>query len=209
MKSILKQSLIISVIMLLLCGVIYPLAVTGVGQVLFHKQANGSIIKYNGREVGSELLGQTFTDTRFFHGRVSAVGYNTYTKADTIPDKSGKTAYAGVNSGSSNYGPSNKALYDRVNNDVNEFLKTHPGITKNQIPADLVTASGSGVDPNISVQAAEIQIPLISKTTGISQADLNKIVSDNTQNRVLGIFGETRVNVLKANLEIAKRLNIK
>jgi potassium-transporting ATPase KdpC subunit len=209
MKNTIKQSLKISLILLLLCGLIYPLAVTGIGQVLFHKQANGSIIKYNGKAVGSELLGQNFTDTRFFHGRVSSINYNTYAKSDTVPNKSGNVAYKGVTSGSSNLAPSNKILKDRIEKDIAAFLKMNPSIRKNQIPADLFTNSASGLDPDISVQGAEVQIPLISKMTNISTQDLNKILQHNTAGRTFGIFGETRVNVLKCNLEIAKLLRIK
>lgn len=209
MKSIIKQSLTITIVLVILCGVIYPLAVTGIGQTLFNKQANGSMITYNGRKVGSELLGQNFTDARFFHGRVSAVNYNTYTKADLIPDKDGKTDFNGVSSGGSNLAPSNRALQDRIKAEINEFLALNPGITKDKIPADLLTSSGSGLDPDISVQGAQIQIPLISKTTGLSKDILNKIVTDSAKGRALGIFGEPRVNVVKANLEIAKELNIK
>ena len=123
----------ISLIFLVVCGLLYPLAMTGLGQLIFPKQAGGSIIEYNGKPVGSELLGQNFTDQRFFHGRVSAVNYNTYTKADTKPDKDGKTAYSGVSSGSANLAPSNPALVERVKTDLAEFLKTHPGVKKEQI----------------------------------------------------------------------------
>lgn len=208
MKKTVLQSLKISIIMLVLCGLIYPFTVTGLGQILFHKQANGSIIEYNGKAVGSELLGQSFTDTRFFHGRVSSINYNTYTKADITPKKDGSVAYTGVTSGSNNLAPSNKVLADRIKNDVATFLKANPTITRDKIPADLFTNSGSGLDPDISPEGAQVQIPLISKMTNISIEDLNKIVKDNTTGRSLGIFGETHVNVLKCNLEIAKRLNI-
>jgi potassium-transporting ATPase KdpC subunit len=195
-------------VLLLICGIIYPLGMTGISQLLFHKQANGSIIEYNGKPVGSELLGQAFYDTRFFHGRVSAYNYNTYTKKDTIPDKTGKTVYTGVSSGSANLAPSNPALVERVKKDINEFLKAHPEVKKEDIPIDLLTSSGSGLDPDISPEAAKIQIPAISKATGISQADLDKVIADNTEVRTLGVFGEPRVNILKENLEIAKILKL-
>lgn len=196
----------VSLVLLLICGFIYPLVMTGISQLLFHRQANGSIIENNGKAVGSELLGQNFTDARFFHGRVSAYNYNTYTKEDTIPDSSGKAAYAGVSSGSANLAPSNPALADRVKNDIDAFIKANPGVKKEDIPTDLLTSSGSGLDPNISPMAAAIQIPAISKVTGISISDLQQIVDKNTEGRSLGIFGEPRVNVLKANIEIQSRL---
>lgn len=208
MKNIIQQALKISIFLLVLCGVIYPLAVTGLGQVIFHKQANGSIIEYNKKTVGSELLGQNFTDTRFFHGRVSSINYNTYTKADITPKKDGSVSYTGVSSGSSNLAPSNIVLKDRINRDVEAFLKSNPTISRGELPADLFTNSGSGLDPDVSVQGARVQIPLIAKMTKISVAELDKIVKTNTSNKSLGVFGETRVNVLKCNLDIAKRLNI-
>ncbi|MDP4093831.1 MAG: K(+)-transporting ATPase subunit C [Bacillota bacterium] len=207
MKTFLR-AIIISLVFIILCGLIYPLGMTGISQLFFNKQANGSIAKYNGKPVGSELLGQAFTDMRFFHGRVSANNYNTYTKADKIPDKNGKTAYDGVSSGSANLAPSNPDLAERVENDMDAFLKLHPGVKKDEIPTDLLTSSGSGLDPDISPEAAKIQIPAISQATGISLVQLEKIVVHNTKGRTLGIFGEPRVNVLETNMEIAKLLNI-
>ncbi|MBI6873710.1 K(+)-transporting ATPase subunit C [Clostridium aciditolerans] len=205
----LKRSILISVVLLILCGIIYPLAMTGISQLVFNKKANGSMIFVNGKEVGSELIGQSFTDPRFFHGRISAVNYNTYTEADTKPDKNGKVSYTGVSSGSQNLAPSNKALTDRVQKDIDEFLKSHPSVKKEDIPTDLLTSSGSGLDPNISPESAKIQIPAVSKATGISEAELQNIVNKYTEERALGIFGEPRVNVLKVNLEIATLLNTK
>lgn len=198
MKTLIR-AITVSIALLLVCGVIYPLAMTGISQLLFHKQANGSIVYYNGKPVGSELLGQAFTDTRFFHGRISSVNYNTY-------DKNRKTANSEVASGSSNLAPSNPALTERVKKDIAEFLKANPGVKEKDIPADLLTSSGSGLDPDISPESARIQIPAISKATGISTSDLEKITAKCTKGRVLSIFGEPRVNILKANIEIAKRL---
>lgn len=207
MKTLFRGATV-SLVLFLLCGIIYPLAMTGISQVLFNKPANGSQIQYNGKVVGSELLGQNFTDTKFFHGRISAVNYNTYKPEDKIPDQDGKTAYSGVASGSANLAPSNPALVERVKNDIEEFLKANPTINKEDIPTDLLTSSGSGLDPNISPEAAKVQIPAISKETGINISDLEKIVSKFTEGRQLGIFGEPRVNILKVNLEIASILNI-
>lgn len=205
MKTLIR-AFIVSLILLLICGFIYPLGITGISQLLFHKQANGSIVYYNGKPVGSELLGQAFTDPRFFHGRISAINYNTYKKKELKPDKSGKTAYTGVASGSSNLAPSNPALEERVKKDIAEFLKANPGVKQENIPTDLLTCSGSGIDPDISPEAAKIQIPAISKATGIGKKDLESIVKRCTKGRSLFIFGEPRVNVLKANMEIAGRL---
>jgi K+-transporting ATPase ATPase C chain len=197
----------ISLILLVICGLLYPLAMTGVSRIIFPKQSLGSIISYRGKPVGSELLGQDFTDTRFFHGRVSAVGYNTYIKADTVPDKDGKTAYGGVSSGSANLAPSNPALMERVKKDLAEFIKAHPEVQPNQIPTDLLTSSGSGLDPHVSPAAARIQIPAIAKATGISRVELGKLVKKYSDDRLWGIFGEPRVNILKINLEILRKLN--
>ncbi len=200
------RSLTVTIVLFILCGFIYPFAMTGISQLIFHKQANGSILEINGQAVGSELLGQKFTDSRFFHGRISAVNYNTYKPEDKLPDKDGKTAYSGVSSGSSNLAPSNPALVERVKKDIDEFLKANPGIKKEDIPTDLLTVSGSGLDPNISPEAARIQIPAISKATGISSEELYKIVEKHTRGRALGIFGEPGFNVLKANVDISNRL---
>jgi len=125
-----QKALRVTIVLMIICGIIYPLFITAVGQVFFSKQANGSIVTAGGKEVGSELLGQNFTDPRFFRGRVSSVNYNTYTEEDTKPDKTGKAAYSGVSSGSQNLAPSNKALQDRVKKDMEDFMKSHPGVKK-------------------------------------------------------------------------------
>lgn len=205
----LKISIILSIVLMILCGLIYPLTMTGISQLVFHKKANGSMIVVDGKEVGSELIGQNFADPRFFRGRISAVNYNTYTSADTKPDANEKAAYSGVASGSQNLAPSNKALTDRVQKDIADFLKTHPGVKKEDIPTDLLTSSGSGLDPNISPESAGIQVPAVSKASGIPASELERIVSKYTQGRTLGLFGEKRVNVLLVNLEIANTLKAK
>jgi len=205
MKIVIK-AIRLSIVLIVICGLAYPLLITGIGQAFFNNKANGSIIKYNGKEVGSALLGQNFTDKRFFRGRVSSVNYNTYTKADLKPGKDGKVAYSGVGSGSQNLAPSNKELKERVQKDIADFLKTHPGVKKEDIPTDLLTSSASGLDPDISEKAAEIQIPAVSKATGISEDKLGDIVKKYTSDKTLGVLGEARVNVLKVNLEIASMI---
>lgn len=207
--KILKKSILISMVLMILCGFIYPLAMTGISQLILNKKANGSIIVVDGKEVGSELIGQSFTDSKFFKGRVSSVNYNTYTADDTKPDNNGKVSYGGVSSGSQNLAPSNKALQERVEKDIEDFLKSHPGVKKEDIPTDLLTSSGSGLDPNISPESAKIQIPTVSKASGISEEDLQKIVDKYTEGKSLGIFGQSRVNVLKVNLEIDSILKSK
>jgi K+-transporting ATPase ATPase C chain len=201
--KIIKKSILISIVLMVLCGLIYPLVMTGISQLVLNKQANGSMIVVDGKEVGSELIGQNFTDPKFFRGRVSSVNYNTYTEEDTKPGEDGKAAYSGVGSGSQNLAPSNSALKERVEKDIEDFLESHPGVKKEDIPTDLLTSSGSGLDPNISPESAKIQIPAVSKASGISETDLQKLVNKYTEGKSLGIFGEPRVNILKVNIEIA------
>ena len=198
MKTIII-ALKMSITMVILCGFIYTFSITGLGQLLFSHQSEGSLITYNGTQVGSELLGQKFSDSRYFHGRVSAYDYNTYKKEDA-------SSFA-LGSGSANLAASNPALVKRVESDINEFISTHPNANKNDIPTDLLTSSGSGLDPHISPEAARIQVPAIAKATGLDIAKLNSIIANCTEGRALGIFGEVRVNVLKANFEIKKLLD--
>ena len=193
----LKKITIFSVVLLLLCGIIYPLLVTGISQVLFPNKANGSIIEVNGKEVGSELVGQDFTDERFMKCRPSAVNYNTYTA-----EEKEEGTYTGVSSGSDNYAPSNPQLIARVEEDMAEFLKNNPDVKKEDIPTDLLTASGSGLDPHISPESAKIQVANLVKTTGLTEEELLEIIDNNTKGKFLNIFGEETVNVLGVNIFI-------
>lgn len=160
-------------------GVIYPLAVWGVSQVIFPYQANGSLIEKDGKVVGSELIGQNFISDKYFHSRLSANNYDA------------------ANSGGTNLGPTSQKLIDRVKTDAEILQAENPN---QKIPADLVTTSASGLDPHISPAAAEFQIPRIAKARNISETDLRKLVANFTEGRQFGIFGEPRVNVLKLNL---------
>ncbi|SHK23379.1 K+-transporting ATPase ATPase C chain [Clostridium cavendishii DSM 21758] len=195
----LKRALKVSLVLMVICGLIYPLLLTGVGQTLFSHKANGSMIEVNGKVVGSELIGQKFEDDRFFHGRVSAVDYNT-TK--------GQKDKKDVNSGGSNLAVSNEELKKRVEKDIEEFLKKNPTVKKDNLPQDLFTSSASGLDPDISVESAKIQVERIAKVTGIKKDDIETIIKNNTQGKDAGIVGEERVNVLKMNLEIAKLIKV-
>lgn len=193
----------VTLVLLIICGFIYPVLMTGLSKLMFPYQAGGSLIMVNDKAVGSELVGQDFTDPRFMKCRPSAVNYNTYTAEEKETGE-----YGGVSSGSNNYGASNPDLAARVEADMAAFLETHPGVKKEDIPTDLMTASGSGLDPHISPASAAIQIPALMEATGLDQATLEEIVSANTEGKVVGIFGENRVNVLKINLNIAEKLGI-
>lgn len=197
LKNILKNAISLSLVLIVICGIAYPMALTATGQVLFKDKAEGSFIEVDGQKVGSKNIGQQFTEPYFFKGRVSAINYNTYTEKDKEDG-----AYTGVGSGSFNYAPSNPELKKRVEASMDEFLKNNPDVNKEDIPADLMTASGSGLDPNISVKSAEIQVPAISKASGISEGQLNKMIKENTDSKFLGIFGEERVNVLELNIDV-------
>lgn len=198
-----KKPFMVTLALLLICGLAYPLLLTGISQLIFPNQANGSLVTVNGKTVGSSLEGQDFTDARFMKCRPSAVNYNTYTKEDK---ESG--TYTGVASGSKNYSTTNPELVKRVEADIAKFLETNPSVKKEDIPTDLLTASGSGLDPDISPKSAAIQIPALAEATGLSQDRLKEIVKENTQGKVLGIFGEEIVNVLNVNLQIAEDLNL-
>lgn len=209
----LKSALILTGLMFVICGFAYPAALTGLGQLIFPHQANGSLITAEGGKttdpgeaVGSAIAGQDFSgDAGYFQCRISGVNYNTYTEEEK---KDG--SYGGVSSGGSNLAPTNEELKERAEASVEEFLEKNPEAEEGDIPADLLTASGSGLDPHITPKSAEIQIPAIAEVTGLSEERLRKIAEDNTDNKTLGVFGHERVNVLKCNLDIAKatgRLN--
>jgi len=198
-----KKPFLVTLVLLLICGLIYPLLLTGISHVIFPKQSNGSLIMIDGQAIGSELVGQDFTDVRFMKSRPSAVNYNTYTQEDKDNGN-----YTGVSSGSKNYAPTNPDLVERVRTDISEFLEANPSVNQENIPTDLLTASGSGLDPHISPASAAVQIPALVEATGLSQDKLKAIVKENTQGKFLGIFGEDTVNVLKVNLEIAKELGL-
>ncbi|WJE53438.1 K(+)-transporting ATPase subunit C [Bacillus cereus] len=187
-----KQSILLPVIrvtftFLVLCGLVYPLLVTGIAQAVMKDNADGSLI-YNEKNevVGSKLIGQNFKDPRYFHGRVSSIEY----KAEA--------------SGSNNYAPSNPDLVKRVEKSVVDWKEKNPSVPVTEVPMDLVTNSGSGLDPDISPEAVYVQVDRISKLTNISKEKLNQLIKDQTEGAALGLFGEDRVNVLKLNLELQK-----
>ncbi|EAH6156004.1 potassium-transporting ATPase subunit KdpC [Campylobacter jejuni] len=190
------------VVMLILCTFVYPFALNTVAKFIFPYQSSGSLVDKEGRPtldiskaVGSKLLGQDFNKPYFLHSRVSVSNYNT-----------SDTNESSVSSGGFNYAMSNPALKERVQKDLQKFLDENPQITKEQIPLDLLSASGSGLDPHISLQAALVQIPRISQSSKITKEELEKIIQENTESKFLGIFGEEKVNVLAVNIAIAKAM---
>lgn len=205
----LRQSLVVTLLLLLLCGLVFPVLLSGISAVIFPSQANGSLIYADGRAVGAANIGQDFTKPYFMKGRPSAYNYNTYYEDAQGNQYCGDgSAFAGPGSGSNNYAPSNPALTERVEADIEAFLEANPDVKREDIPADLVTASGSGLDPHITLQSARIQLPALAAASGLSEEDLERIVEDNTEGKLLGIFGEGTVNVLGVNLDIAKAMGL-
>jgi K+-transporting ATPase ATPase C chain len=185
MIKLLKQSFLMNVWLIALCGILYPVAMTYTSQIFFPRQANGSLTMGRDRIVGSELIGQAFPDAKYFHGRPSAAG----------------AGYDPMASGGSNLGPTSKALMDRIDKDV--ARERSASGREGAVPGDLVTASGSGLDPHVSVAAALWQIPSVLKARpGLTEAALRALIDANTEGRTLGILGEPRVNVLKLNLAL-------
>ena len=182
MTSMIRASVVIFLALTLVTGVAYPLAITVIGQVAFHHQANGSLIEHDGAVVGSELIGQSFDDPKYFWSRPSAAGYN-----------------GGASTGS-NLGPTNPAQLDAVKQRVAELKAAHGDDAA--VPIDLVTASGSGLDPHISPAAAEYQLARVAKARGISDEQVKILVANHTEGRTFGVLGEPRVNVLVLNLAL-------
>jgi potassium-transporting ATPase KdpC subunit len=195
MLRLIRPAIVVLVALTLITGLVYPLAMTGIAQVLFPRQAQGSLIERDGKVVGSELIGQVFESDKYFHGRPSAT---------TAPDPNDSTKtvpapYNAANSGGSNLGPSNKALIDRVQGDIDKLKQENPSTP---VPADLVTTSASGLDPHISPDAALFQVPRIAKARNLPEERIRQLVADHTEGRLLGLLGEPRVNVLLLNLAL-------
>jgi K+-transporting ATPase ATPase C chain len=181
----------------IITGLVYPLVMTGIAGVLFPYQAQGSLIEKDGKVIGSELIGQQFASDKYFHGRPSAT-------LGPDPSDSSKTTgipYNAANSGGSNLGPTNKALIDRVTGDVNKLKQENPSA---QVPIDLVTTSGSGLDPHISPAAAYFQVPRVAKARNMAENAVRNLVAEHIEERTLGVVGEPHVNVLELNLALDK-----
>ncbi len=190
-----RPAIVLLVALTVITGLAYPLAMTGIAGVLFPRQAQGSLIEKDGKVVGSALIGQEFKDDRYFHGRPSAT---------TAPDPNDSTKtvpapYNAANSGGSNLGPTSKALADRLKEDVDKLKAENPG---QPVPVDLVTTSGSGLDPDISPDAALFQVPRVAKARNLPEDAVKQLVASHTEGRLLGLLGEPRVNVLALNLAL-------
>lgn len=183
MKKNLLIAVLMTIVTTILLGIIYPLVVTGLAQLFFKDKANGQLIVKNGQVIGSRIIGQGFAGPSYFHSRPSAAG----------------TGYDAANSNGSQLGPTNHALIDRVKADVATNQADNPG---QPVPIDLVTASGSGLDPDITPAAAEFQIPRVAKERGASEDELRRMVQQHTEERQFGFLGEPRVNVLELNLDL-------
>jgi potassium-transporting ATPase KdpC subunit len=185
MKKNLTIAILFTLVTTVIFGLIYPLAVTGIAQVLFPAKANGQLIEKGGKIVGSRIIGQAFTGPGYFHSRPSAAGMG--------------NGYDPTSSGGSNLGPTNKALVDRVSGSVKSLQAENPSMP---VPVDLVTTSGSGLDPDISPAAADFQVPQVAKERGMSEADLRAVVARHVEGRQWGFLGEAHVNVLELNLDL-------
>src|ERR1700735_5487297 len=190
-----RPAIVLVIALTLITGLVYPLAMTGIAEAVFPRQAQGSLIERDGKVVGSALIGQLFTSDKYFHGRPSST---------TAPDPKDATKtipapYNAANSGGSNLGPSNKALIDRVQGDIEALKKENPSAA---VPADLVTTSASGLDPHISPEAALFQVPRIAKARNMPEQRVAQLVQDHVEGRTFGFLGEPRVNVLALNLAL-------
>jgi potassium-transporting ATPase KdpC subunit len=190
-----RPAILVLLLLTLITGLAYPLAMTEIAGAIFPRQAQGSLIERDGKVVGSALIGQEFKDDKYFHGRPSAT---------TAPDPADSTKtvpapYNAANSGASNLGPTSKALNDRIKEDVDKLKAENPS---SPVPVDLVTTSASGLDPDISPEGALFQVPRVAKARGLPEDKVRQLVAENTSGRLIGIFGEPRVNVLALNLAL-------
>jgi K+-transporting ATPase ATPase C chain len=190
-----RPAIVLMLGLTLVTGLAYPLAITGIAGLIFPHQASGSLVERDGKVIGSALIGQDFTSDRYFRGRPSATS-----AAD--PNDASKTVsapYNAANSAGSNLGPTNKALIERVQGDLEKLKQENPGAA---VPIDLVTTTGSGLDPHLSPEAALFQVPRVAKARNMAEDRMRQLVNERIEGRVIGIFGEARVNVLELNLAL-------
>jgi potassium-transporting ATPase KdpC subunit len=190
-----RPAIVVLIALTLITGLVYPLAMTGIAKVILPRQAEGSLIERDGKVIGSAIIGQDFTSDKYFHGRPSAtVAPDPNDSTKTVP-----APYNAANSGGSNLGPSNKALIDRVQSQIEALKKENAA---ERVPIDLVTASSSGLDPDISPEGAYFQVPRVAKARNVPESKVRQLVSDHIQERFFGILGEPRVNVLQLNIAL-------
>ena len=190
-----RPAILVLAVLTLITGVAYPLAMTGIAGVLFPEQAQGSLIEKDGKVIGSALIGQEFKEDKYFHGRPSA----TVAPDPADSSKTVSAPYNAANSGGSNLGPTSKALADRLKEDVDRLKAENPNAT---VPVDLVTTSASGLDPDISPEAALFQVPRVARARNLPEDRVRQLVTENTRGRLAGLLGEPRVNVLSLNLAL-------
>jgi K+-transporting ATPase ATPase C chain len=190
-----RPAILVLVVLTLITGLAYPLAMTGIAGAIFPKQAQGSLIEKDGKVIGSALIGQEWKEDKYFHGRPSAtLAPDPADSTKTVP-----APYNAANSGGSNLGPTSKALADRLKEDVEKLKAENPNAA---VPVDLVTTSGSGLDPDISPEAAMFQVPRVAKARNLPEERVRQLVGENTRGRLAGLLGEPRVNVLALNLAL-------
>jgi potassium-transporting ATPase KdpC subunit len=190
-----RPAIVLVIALTLITGLVYPFAITGIAELIFPDKAQGSLVERDGKVVGSALIGQEFTSEWYFHGRPSAT---------TAPDPNDSTKtvpapYNAANSGGSNLGPTNKSLIERIQGDIEKLKQENPSA---QVPSDLVTTSGSGLDPDISPESALFQVPRVAKARNLPEDRVRQLVAEHTSDRLIGVFGEPRVNVLELNLAL-------
>ena len=190
-----RPAIVVVIALTLITGVAYPFAITGIAELIFPDKAQGSLVERDGKVVGSALIGQEFKSAGYFHGRPSAT---------TAPDPNDSTKtvpapYNAANSGGSNLGPTNKSLIERIRSDVEKLKQENPSA---EVPGDLVTTSGSGLDPDISPEAALFQVPRVAKARNLPENRVRQLVAEHMSDRLIGVFGEPRVNVLELNLAL-------
>jgi potassium-transporting ATPase KdpC subunit len=190
-----RPAIVLVIALTLITGVVYPFAITGIAEVIFPDKAQGSLVERDGKVVGSALIGQQFTGEGYFHGRPSAT---------TAPDPNDSTKtvpapYNAANSGASNLGPTSKSLIERIQGDVAKLKQENPSA---QVPTDLVTTSGSGLDPDITPEAALFQVPRVAKARNLPENQVRQLIAEHTSDRLIGLLGEPRINVLELNLAL-------
>lgn len=204
-----RQMFLVTLVLMLVCGFLFPVLLTGLSAVIFPYQAKGSLITVDGKAVAAEHVGQQFLADHYLWSRPSAYQYNVY-----VEDEQGNQLYrdgsefAGLASGSNNYAPSNPALVERVTADIATFLEKNPAVKQEDIPTDLLTASGSGLDPHITCAAAEVQVPRIAVASGLGEEKIREIIQANTGGKLFGVLGEDTVNVVMVNIDLGVAMGL-